>query len=317
MKKFFTIALSVVLAMAFAAGCTPEDGTDKPDAPNQIENPDDSNPTENPDDSNPSDEPNDADRIIYSENFDNAMFSALGWKVSDVLKDNTADWYIGNGKLIVDNRVSDYNPFPQDSYFVVVPAKVMNEVVNSEEGFTVQWDFEYYDGGDAKRYITLPLFYDTSVGNSYFSYHYRICGYADFQARVRGKWLTLDEEGSEYEGVTYLKSNAREYTDENGEKQKYDNIICKRVFGQEYVNNSEMLSLNQKATIRIEYHPNQYIRVFMNDIYITTSSSSQLSTINELLGIGGTAIAIKAGGTIYGAIDNIVVAKGIGIPETK
>lgn len=287
MNKFFLIALSAMMTATIAAGCAP---TEKAE-----------------------------DRIVYREDFENKTFADLEWSASNVFTDSTADWTIEEGKLIVDNRTKVYNPNPQDSYLIVVPETTMEEVITCEEGFTVQWDFEYYEGGDAKRYITLPLFYNTTFGNSYFSYHYRICGYADFQARIQTgdkEWITLDEEGSEYEGKKYLKANAREYTDESGAVIPYEDVICKRVFGQDYVDSKTMLSINQKATVRIEYHPGQYIRVFMNDVYITTSSANQLTNINQLLSENGGAIALKAGGKIYGAIDNIVVAKGIGIPET-
>lgn len=287
MKKSLVIALSAIMLVTVAAGCAPSGEHGNP-----------------------------ADKIVYREDFEDKTFEELNWTPSNILAENTADWKIKDGMLEIDNRRTVNNPAPQDSYFVIVPETTMNEVVDCAEGFTVQWDFVYYNGSDAKRYITLPLFYDTVAGNSYFSYHYRICGYADFQARIRGAWLTLDEEGSEYEGKTYLKANAREYTNDKGEILPYDDVICKRVFGQNYVDSKQMLSINKRATVRIEYHPDQYIRVFMNDVYITTSSESQLNNIKELLSIGGTSIAVKAGGTIYGAIDNIIVAKGIGIPES-
>lgn len=288
MKKSVVFVLSAIMSVSVVVGCAPSGESGKP-----------------------------ADRIVYRENFEDKTFEEMSWTASNVLTENTADWKIKDGMLEIDNRRTANNPAPKDSYFVIVPETVMDEVVNCEDGFTVQWDFVYYNGSDAKRYITLPLFYDTVAGNSYFSYHYRICGYADFQARLSGAWLTLDEEGSEYEGKQYLKANARQYQNDKGETVPYDDVICKRVFGQEYVDGNQMLSINKRATVRIEYHPDEYIRVFMNDVYITTSSDSQLNNIKKLIGIGGKSVAIKAGGAIYGAIDNIVVAKGIGIPETS
>ena len=285
MKKPLLVALAALMTMAVAVGCS---GTP---------------------------EKNDLERLVYVETFENTTFKEVGWRQSTLLGASTATWTVEDGKLVINNLKSETNPGPYDSYYVVLGEDVMSEVANCAEGFTVQYDVEYYGGGSGQRYIALPLFYDMDSGNHYFSFHYRICGYADFQLRSGSTWTTLDKDGSVYEGKEYLKSNARTYTDEDGVEHPYEDVICKRVFGLEYEDKNAMVSLNRKATVRIEYFPGEYLRVFMNDIYITATSGDYLREIEERIADGQVSIAIKAGSTIYGAVDNIAVAKGIGIPE--
>ena len=130
--------------------------------------------------------------VVYRENFDTIKtFEDLGWEKIESLTTCTGSWTIEDGKLLVNNlKDADKNPSPKDSYYVVVPDKIMRGVIAND--YTVQWDMQYLEAGDAARYLVLLLNYDREMGNTYLSFHFRPKGYADFQTRLFGSWTTID-----------------------------------------------------------------------------------------------------------------------------
>ena len=248
-------------------------------------------------------------KVVYSQDFESVKtFDELGWEKIETLKTCTGSWTVENGKLVVDNRKdAEKNPTSNDSYYVVVNKDIMKDVVKDD--FTVQWDFEYIDSGDAARYLNLILFYDREMGNSYCSFHYRPKGYADFQTRLFGSWTTIDTSGST-EG-TITRPTSKNTDPANGDP------ICKYIYGLDYVDANTKLTNGQPAvTVRMEYHAGKTLKVFMNDKFVTATDDAgweNLSLIADPTD-GYCEIGIKAGTTIYGTIDNIVVATGIGIP---
>ncbi len=247
-------------------------------------------------------------KVVYSQDFNTVKsFDELGWEKIESLTVCTGSWTVQDGKLYVDNRKSDANPTSKDSYYVVVPASIMKDVVKDD--FTVQWDFQYIDSGDAARYLNLLLFYDREMGNSYFSFHYRPKGYADFQTRLFGSWTHLDTSGSSDGDVTRPK--AANTDPAVGEP------ICKYIYGLDYVDADTKLTNGQpETTVRIEYHAGKTLKVFMNDKFVTATDDAGWENLALIAdpNDGYCEIAIKAGTTIYATMDNIIVATGIGIP---
>ncbi|MGN1346086.1 MAG: hypothetical protein ACI4V1_04825 [Eubacteriales bacterium] len=232
--------------------------------------------------------------IVYVQTFDDvASFDDLGWEICESLTTNTSTYTVEDGKLTVDNIGGN------DSYVIVVPASVMDEVNKGD--YTVGYDFTLLEAGDTARYLAMLVNYDREIGNTYNSLHMRMKGYADFQNRFAGTWSSNLDLTSGYQDLPVFTS-------------KDDGAISNRLFGLAY-NEAEMVIAN--LPIRYEMricNSGQYVEVYMNGVLISGTDEAgwdQFTWASE----DYSEICLKSGASILGTVDNIVVAKGLGIPD--
>ena len=232
--------------------------------------------------------------IVYLQTFDNvASYDDLGWEIVETLTTNTSTYTIENGALTVDNLGGN------DSYTVVVPASVMDEV--NQGDYTVGYDFTLLESGDTARYLAMLLNYDREVGNTYNSLHMRMKGYADWQNRFVGTWSANMDTNGGYQGLPLFTA-------------KDDGAISNRLFGLAYTDAENVIA---GKTIRYEMRVSNsggYAEVYMNGVLISGTDEAgwdQFTWASE----DYSEICLKSGGSILGTVDNIVVVKGLGIPE--
>ena len=232
--------------------------------------------------------------IVYLQTFDNvASYDDLGWEIVESLTTNTSTYTVENGALTVDNLGGN------DSYTVVVPASVMDEVNKGD--YTVGYDFTLLESGDTARYLAMLLNYDREVGNTYNSLHMRMKGYADWQNRFVGTWSANMDTSGGYQGLPLFTA-------------KDDGAISNRLFGLAYDDTKNVIA---GQTIRYEMRVSNtdgYVEVYMNGVLISGTDEAgwdQFTWASE----DYSEICLKSGGSILGTVDNIVVAKGLGIPE--
>lgn len=260
-------------------------------------------------------EPGTGYNIIYYEefNYDNngntdAILGLLGWTAlsktnKTAVNDPTAKLSIIDGKLYVENNKSG----GADSYFMILNDTKMLGAWQGD--YTVQFDVTLTSAGDNSRYIALLTDYEEDTKGSYHSFHLRINGSANNQARIAGKWTTFDAPGQYY-------AADQDDTDDTS-------TIAKKVLGKNY-DGSQLLK-NVTLTIRIvcEKHdigPRIYIRNTSEggDFVLVSRSGSDgeepVYTSSHWRKTGGKAIALKAGGKVNGYIDNILVYTGTGEP---
>ncbi len=236
--------------------------------------------------------------VVYLQTFDNvASYDDLGWEIVETLTTNTSTYTIENGALTVDNLGGN------DSYTVVVPASVMDEVNKGD--YTVGYDFTLLESGDTARYLAMLINYDREIGNTYNSLHMRMKGYADWQNRFAGTWSTnLDLNGG-YNGLSPFTSQD---TDDAHVS------ISKRLFDLPFDGSQNVIA---GKTIRYEMrvsNSGQYCETYMNGVLISGTDEAgwdQFTWASE----DYSEICLKSGGSILGTVDNIVVVKGLGIPE--
>ncbi len=232
--------------------------------------------------------------IVYLQTFDDvASYDDLGWEIVETLTTNTSTYTVENGALTVDNLGGN------DSYTVVVPASVMDDVNTGD--YTVGYDFTLLESGDTARYLAMLLNYDREVGNTYNSLHMRMKGYADWQNRFVGTWSTNMDLNGGYQGLPVFTA-------------KDDGAISNRLFGLAY---DETKNVIAGQTIRYEMrvcNSGKYVEVYMNGVLISGTDEAgydQFTWASE----DYSEICLKSGGSILGTVDNIVVVKGLGIPE--
>ena len=139
--------------------------------------------------------------IIYYEefNYDNngntaAILKQLGWTAlsktnKTAVTDPTAKLSIIDGRLYVENNKSG----GKDSYFMILDDSKMFGAWQGD--YTLQFDVSLSSAGDAARYIALLTDYKQDVKGTYHSFHLRINGSANSQARMNGKWWNFDSAG--------------------------------------------------------------------------------------------------------------------------
>ena len=258
--------------------------------------------------------PGEAYNIIYYEefNYDNtqgndAVLKLLGWSAlsktnKTAINDPTAKLSIVNGKLYVNNNFSG----GKDSYFMILNDAKMNSAWMTD--YTLQFDVLLTAAGDNARYIALLTDYDESTKGYYHSFHLRINGSANNQARVNSTWTTFDAPGPYY---------AADQDDTDGTFS-----IAKKILGKDF--DGSPLLKNVSVTVRIvnekmDIGPRVYIRNNSagGDFVLVSRAGGNTEediTSGAYKKTGGKAIALKAGGTIDGYIDNIVVYLGSGDP---
>ena len=251
--------------------------------------------------------------IIYYEefNYDNMggnekVLKTLGWTElsnSDktAVNDPTAKLSIIDGKLYVENNKSG----GKDSYFMLLNDAKMYGAWQGD--YTVQFDVTLTSAGDNSRYIALLTDYKASTKGDYHSFHLRINGSANNQARINGKWTTFDAPGTYY---------AADQDDTDG-----TSTIVKKVLGKDY--DGTQLLKNVTLTVRVvcekfDIGPRVYIRNTAEggDFVLVSRAGNEGDeyTSSHWRKTGGKAIVLKAGGTINGYVDNILVYTGTGEP---
>ncbi|MBQ8396900.1 MAG: hypothetical protein IJX53_01720 [Clostridia bacterium] len=232
-------------------------------------------------------------RIVYEETFDTVTdFDQLGW---EKIGTNATSYTIEDGKLLIDNLATG-----KDTYVVMVPDSLMRAVIADD--YTVQYDLTYLDAGDAARYLAVLLNYDRAKGNTYNSLHIRIKGAGDWQTRRDGTWMTLDTGG--VDGRQPIATSTASQT------------IAELAVGVPFDGKSYALK-DQTFTVRQEIHVGEGIKIYVNDVFITGTTADGWQNFMSIADptTGASEIALKAGSTIKGYLDNFVVAAGIGIPE--
>lgn len=259
-------------------------------------------------------EPGEAYNIIYYEefNYDNtqgndAVLKLLGWSAlsksaKTAVTDPTAKLSIVNGKLYVNNHISG----GKDSYFMILNDTKMLGAWQTD--YTVQFDVLLTSSGDNSRYIALLTDYDESTKGYYHSFHLRINGSANNQARINSNWTTFDAPGKYY---------AADQDDTDG-----TSTIAKKLLGKDF--DGSALLKNVSLTIRVvsekmDIGPRVYIRnnsAGGDFVLVSRAGGVEESDITSgaYRQTGGKAIVLKAGGTINGYVDNIVVYLGNGEP---
>ena len=252
--------------------------------------------------------------VIYYEefNYDNtrgtsAVLDLLGWKAlgkgsKTAINDPTANLSIVNGKLYVENNHSG----GVDSYFMILNDTKMLGAWQTD--YTVQFDVLLTSAADNTRYLALLTDYDESTKGYYHSFHLRINGSANNQARVNSNWTTFDAPGNYY---------AADQDDTDGTSS-----IAKKLLGKNF--DGSPLLQNVSVTVRIvnekyDIGPRVYLRNnSAGGDFVLVSRSGGVEdgdiTSGAYKKTGGKAIALKAGGKINGYIDNIVVYLGCGDP---
>ena len=259
-------------------------------------------------------EPGEAYNIIYYEefNYDNtqgndAVLKLLGWSAlsksaKTAVTDPTAKLSIVNGKLYVNNNISG----GKDSYFMILNDDQMTSPWMGD--YTVQFDVTLTSSGDSARYIALLTDYDESTKGYYHSFHLRINGSANNQARINSHWTTFDAPGKYY---------AADQDDTDG-----TSTIAKKLLGKDF--DGSALLKNVSLTVRVvsekmDIGPRVYIRnnsAGGDFVLVSRAGGVEESDITSgaYRQTGGKAIVLKAGGTINGFVDNIVVYLGNGEP---
>ena len=219
--------------------------------------------------------------IVYLQTFDNvASYDDLGWEIVESLTTNTSTYTVENGALTVDNLGGN------DSYTVVVPASVMDEVNKGD--YTVGYDFTLLESGDTARYLAMLLNYDREVGNTYNSLHMRMKGYADWQNRFVGTWSANMDTSGGYQGLPLFTA-------------KDDGAISNRLFGLAYDDTKNVIA---GQTIRYEMRVSNtdgYVEVYMNGVLISGTDEAgwdQFTWASE----DYSEICLKSGGSILGTV---------------
>lgn len=258
-------------------------------------------------------EPGAGYNIIYYEefNYDNngntaPILKQLGWTALSLsnktaVTEPTAKLSIIDGKLYIENNKSG----GVDSYFMILNDTKMLSAWQGD--YTVQFDVTLTSAGDASRYIAILTDYKPSTKGDYHSFHLRINGSANNQARIAGKWTTFDAPGQYY---------AADQDDSDS-----TSTIAKKILGKDF--NGSQVMKNKTLTVRIvcekyDIGPRVYIRnTGEGGEFVLVSragSEGEGYTSAHWRKTGGKAIVLKAGGTINGYIDNVLVYTGTGEP---
>lgn len=258
--------------------------------------------------------PGETYNIVYYEefNYDNtqgtaAVLKQLGWSAlsktdKTAINDPTAKLSIVNGKLYVENNVSG----GKDSYFMILNDSKMAGAWQTD--YTLQFDVLLTASGDNARYIALLTDYDEGTKGYYHSFHLRINGSANNQARINGRWTTFDAPGAYY---------AADQDDTDGTSS-----IARKILGKDFDGSPLLRGVNLTVRIvneKLDIGPRVYIRNnTAGGDFVLVSRAGGIEegdiTSGAYKKTGGKAIVLKAGGTINGYIDNVVVYLGAGDP---
>lgn len=256
-------------------------------------------------------EPGEAYNIVYYEefNYPNTTGNAevaklLGWKelsksAKNAVTNPTASYAIRDGQLYVVNNKSG----AADSYIKILDDAHMMSTWLSD--YTVQFDVTLTAAGNNSRYIAILTDYKDSTAGFYHSFHLRINGSANSQARMSGKWSNFDAPGDYY---------AADQDDTDGTSS-----IAKKILGKDF-DGSQVLK-DVSLTIRIvceklDVGPRVYIRNNTDGghfVLVSRAGGEEFSN-GAWRKTGGMSLVLKAGGAVTGYVDNILVYKGDGEP---
>lgn len=256
-------------------------------------------------------EPGEAYNVVYYEefNYENtsgnaAVAKLLGWKelsksAKNAVTNPTASYSIKDGRLYVENNKSG----AADSYIKILDDVHMQSTWLGD--YTVQFDVTLTSAGNNSRYIAILTDYKDSTAGYYHSFHLRINGSANNQARMNGRWSNFDAAGDYF---------AADQDDSDG-----TSTIAKKIMRRDY-DGSEVLK-NVDLTIRIvceklDVGPRVYIRNNTDGghfVLVSRAGGEEFSN-GAWRKTGGMSLVLKAGGAINGYVDNIVVYKGTGEP---
>ncbi len=229
--------------------------------------------------------------VFYAQNFDSlpagkTTAEALGW---DEPKDAAFTYEVKNGKLIVN---SEKNTGLKNIVFL--PESDVSKKM-AESDYAVEFDFTVRNASTTffsllaalnqktEKFSLLYLRVTPSSGNNS----------AAFQNMTTGKYLDLDANGSEYNGIT-RKTLKTGYTGSN-----VWNIL----------GYSDKSLVNKNVKVRLEVDTtNKVARVFLNGVFATATSTSTKDTYwNRFTSSGGTALGFRIGKGLTVEIDNIQV----------
>ncbi len=251
------------------------------------------------------------ERLIYFEGFDSVAassdtattLSSLGW-----VKDTTSNGAYANNSSaysIVDHGgsrrlyIENNKGGATDSYVIVLSSALMGKF--HEQNYTYQYDVEYADAGNAKRYIVLVSEYN---GQYYNSFHFRNGGNGNNQVHINGSWLTYDADGELFAAGTGAKSIAKKLLDRDDSTS--DSVFAGVDVSIRYVvdwenGNSVYMRVNSEG------YANTGKWILVSKSSPSGNGSSQWSPAS-----GGAAIVLKTGTTQNGYIDNITIWEGTG-----
>lgn len=256
-------------------------------------------------------EPGKAYNVVYYEefNYENTTGNAkieklLGWKIlsksdKNAVTDPTATYSIKDGRLYIENNKVN----GKDSYIKILDDVHMMSTWMSD--YTLQYDVTLTSNGDTSRYLAILTDYKDSTAGFYHSFHLRINGSANNQARMNGTWSTFDAPGDYY---------AADQDDSDGTSS-----IAKKITGKNFNGNSLLKDLDLTVRIvceKLDIGPRVYIRNNSagGDFVLVSRAGGDIPTSSSYRKTGGMSLVLKAGGKINGYIDNIVVYKGTGEP---
>ncbi len=256
-------------------------------------------------------EPGEAYNVIYYEefNYENTTGNAkieklLGWKIlsksaKNAVTDPTATYSIKDGRLYIENNKAN----GKDSYIKILDDVHMMSTWLSD--YTLQYDVTLTSNGDTSRYLAILTDYKDSTAGFYHSFHLRINGSANNQARMNGTWSTFDAPGNYY---------AADQDDSDG-----TSTIAKKILGRDFNGNSLLKDIDLTVRIvceKLDIGPRVYIRnnTADGDFVLVSRAGGDTPTSTAYRKTGGMSLVLKAGGKINGYIDNIVVYKGTGEP---
>lgn len=255
--------------------------------------------------------PGEAYNVVYYEEFNyenrsgNAIIEKLlGWDILKKSEKNaptepSATYSIKDGKLYINNDKSN----GVDSYIKILDDVHMMGTWMHD--YTVQFDLKLTSAGDHQRYIAILTDYKDSTSGYYHSFHLRMNGSANNQARMNGKWSTFDAPGDYY---------AADQNDSDG-----TSTIAKKILGKDYVGGMALKDIDLTVRIvceKLDIGPRVYIRnnTAGGDFVLVSRAGGDTPTSTAYRQTGGKSIVLKAGGKVNGYIDNIVVYKGTGEP---
>lgn len=252
--------------------------------------------------------------IIYKEDFSEIdpekrgpdLMDALGWKIlskdaGTAIRNNSVSYSVADGKLVLDNLGGG------DSYVEMVDAAKMAKYGDGD--YTVQYDLTLLEAGDTSRYIVVLHDYREDTKGTYNTFHLRVNGSGNNQARINGDWFTYDDPNGGY--------FAEDKKDGDG-----TSTIAKKILGQDYTGGAMLYGIDLTIRVRVAADacgPEVWIRNnSAGGDFVLVSVPSDVGTASPYWrtdSLPGRAIALKAGGSVKGTVDNIVIFSGLGEPR--
>lgn len=252
-------------------------------------------------------------KLIYAENFESykttssTALADLGWVADTTFngayKNNTTKYsfkdFGGSRQLYLDNNRTDCS----DSYAIVLTNEQMG--VLHSQNYSYQYDLNYADSSDAKRYIVLCSEYN---GAYYNSFHLRNNGSANNQAHWNDSWYTYDVSG------VYYAANTNSFS------------IATKLLGVTFSETKNALKgISVSVRYTVDWTNGNTVAIRVNTPgypgsgkWTVVSKASKSAAGASAWGPdkGGAAIVLKTGGKQNGYVDNILVWTGTGEAPT-